>query len=106
MRSHLYCALKSYKADDGKGWRARLQPLNEFKNYNELYENLISRTIRTRNSFLAGQLGIKKNIRTYEVATMISCEEHSLTIVDCVCRNFNEESTEWMYCESCCRWEH
>lgn len=103
-QSHYYCAMKKSLPD--KGWKSVIQPLKNSRNYWEPYFNLLERTIRTKNSFLAGQLNIKKSLKTIDVGVKLYCEEHSDTIVECVCRNFEEGKIDWVFCDSCCRWEH
>lgn len=105
-QTHIYCAMKNSRPEEGRGWRVCLQPLDGFRNYQEPYENLLLRSIRGTNHFLANQLNVKKSMKTIEVGVMLYCEDHSVTIVECSCREFDEMKLQWLYCDSCCRWQH
>lgn len=104
--AHIYCAMKSYEPADGKGWRTHIQPCKAPYSNLEIFENLALRTIRAQNKFLTKYLNIPKSLKPIPLPCSLYCEEHSYTLIECVCRELNEEKIDWMYCDSCCRWEH
>ena len=96
--SHIYCALKHYQPKSSLGWRLDDQPLpNDFDNQ-EAINNLLMRTIRRKNLFLASQLGVKKNFKTKPVDIFLYCDEHSKTVVDCSCQTWDESKIDWLFC--------
>ena len=82
-----------------------MQPLLD-GDFAECSTNLFERTVRTNNHFLAARLGIPKSIKKRAVDVNLYCSEHSGALVDCRCMTMDEAKVNWVYCESCTRWEH
>lgn len=101
---HIYCSLKNFRAEEGKGWRMLDQPLPSGYDNMETIENLLYRAVKGKNTLLASQLGVKKGFKVRSQEILFFCPEHSTTIVDCKCEVYDDNKTEWLFCDTCLKW--